>query len=64
MGLKREIVLLASENILKDLYYMVDICLIIIHCLEGLSKRARKLDVHERLDNTLLDVVKHPNDNG
>ena len=64
VGLKREITLLAGEKKLKDLYHTVDVHLIGIHWLEGLSKRVFRLDTCERLKNALLDVVKHPSDNG
>ena len=64
VGLKREITLLESEKSLEDLYDMADVGLIGIHCFKGLPKRTRQIDVRERLDNALLDVVKHPSDNG
>ena len=64
MGLKREIALLESEKSLEDLYYTTNVHLIGIHCFKGLTKRARRLDARDRLDNAMLDVVKHPCDNG
>ena len=64
MGLKREIALLESEKSLEDLYHTAYVCLIGIHCFKGFLKRARRLDARERLDNVLLDAMKHPSDNG
>ena len=64
MGLKREIILLAVEKGIQDLYHMTDICLVGIHCLKGFPKRARRLDECERLGNAFLDAVKHLSDNG
>ena len=51
MGLKREIALLKIEKSLEDLYHTADVRLI-------------GLDARERLDNILLDAMKHPSDNG
>ena len=64
VGLKREIALLESEKSLENLYHTADVRLIDIHCFNGLSKRARRLDARERLDNVLHDAMKHPSDNG
>ena len=60
--MKREITLLESEKSLEDLYHTADVCLIGIHCFKGVPKRAHRLDVRERLDNALLDAVKHTSD--
>ena len=64
VGLKREIVLLASEKRLKDFYHMVDVRLIVIHLLKDLSKRVHRFDVQARLDNALLNAMKYSSDNG
>ena len=60
--MKREIASLASEKGLEDLYHMTNVRLVGIHGFKGLPKGARCLDAREKLDNALLDIVKHPND--
>ena len=62
--LKREIALLESEKSLEDLYHMTDVRLFGIHCFMGLPKRVRRLDARKRLNNVLLDTMKHSSDNG
>ena len=64
MGLKREIALLESEKSIEDLYQTADVLLIGIHCFKGFPERARRLVARERLDNVLLDAMKHPSDIG
>ena len=63
MGLKRGIALLVGEKGLKDLYLMIDVFLVGIYCLKGLPKKALWLVVYERLNDTLLNVMKHPSTN-
>ena len=62
--LKRDITLLPSEKGLEDLYHTTDVCLVGIHHLKGLPKGGRHLDTSERLSNALLNIVKHPSDDG
>ena len=60
MGLKREITLLAGEKGLEDLYRMIDVHLVSIHCLNSLIEGVCRFDAHERLSDALLDAAKHP----
>ena len=43
---------------------MIDICLVGIDGLKSLPEGACQIDVRERLNNTLLNVIKHPSDDG
>ena len=63
MGLNREITLLTNEKRLEGLYCMIDVYQVGIYHLKGRLKGVCQLDAHKRLNDALLDVVKHPSDN-
>ena len=63
MSWKREIALLASEKGLEHLDLMIDCCFG-IHGLKGFLEGASRLDARERISDSLLNIVKHPSDDG
>ena len=64
MGLKREISLLRWEKGLKDLYYIIDMCVFGMYLMKGLPEGARWHYACKRLNDALVNVVKHSSDNG
>ena len=59
VSLKRGITLLVGEKGLKDLNHMTNVCLVGIHSLKSFPQGACQLNGHERLDDTLLNAIKH-----
>ena len=64
VSLKREITLLAGGKGLEDLDHMTDVCLLGIHSFKSLQEGACRLNAHKRLNDTLLNIIKHPSDDG
>ena len=63
VGMKREISSLVGEKGLKNLFHMTNFCLVGIHCFKGLPKGSFRLNACKRLNDVLLNVVKHPRNN-
>ena len=54
--------MLVSKKGLEDLGHTTDFCLVGIHNLKSLPEGVCRLNAHERLIDTLLNVIKHLSD--